>query len=101
MLDDFSFLSEEEAKEFETPNWFGEEITYNKEYKNAYLSKLNELSKLKSFLTEYDCPNSIEALACDTGISVKNLNRFLDQKDFSEFASKVSYKDNKNISIEL
>ena len=60
-----------------------------------------ELSKLKSFLTEYNCPNSIEALACDTGISVKNLNRFLDQKDFSEFASKVSYNNNKNISIEL
>ena len=35
------FCSEEDAKNFEIPNWFGEEITYNKEYKNAYLSKLN------------------------------------------------------------
>lgn len=60
-----------------------------------------ELSKLKTFLTENTCPNSIESLACDTGISVKNLNRFLEQKDFSSLVSKLSDKSNENISIEL
>ena len=60
-----------------------------------------ELSKLKTFLAESNCPNSIESLACDTGISVKNLNRFLEQKDFSSLASKLSDKSNENISIEL
>lgn len=41
-----------------------------------------ELSKLKDFLSENDCPNSIDLLANDTGISPKNLNRFLTDNDF-------------------
>lgn len=60
-----------------------------------------ELSKLKTFLTENNCPNSIETLACDTGISVKNLNRFLEQKDFSSLLSNLSDTSNKNININL
>lgn len=33
------FDTEEEAETFVVPNWFGEEVTYIKEYKNANLSK--------------------------------------------------------------
>ena len=60
-----------------------------------------ELSKLKGFLTENECPNSIETLASSTGISVKNLNRFLEQEDFSSVASKLNINLNSNISIQL
>jgi len=60
-----------------------------------------ELSKLKTFLSENSCPNSIETLSCDTGISVKNLNRFLAQEDFSTFASKLEINKTGNISIQL
>lgn len=60
-----------------------------------------EIFKLKNFLAENDCPNSIEALSCNTGISTKNLNRFLEQKDFSSFASKLEINKKGNISIEL
>ena len=60
-----------------------------------------ELFKLKNFLEENDCPNSMESLASNTGISVKNLNRFLEEKDFSSFASKLDINKNGNISIEL
>lgn len=58
-----------------------------------------ELFKLKTFLKENECPTSIEALSCNTGISTKNLHRFLEQKDFSSFASKLEIS--KNINIEL
>ena len=47
-----------------------------------------EIFKLKTFLAENDCPNSMETLACNTGISVKNLNRYLEQEDFSLFGSR-------------
>lgn len=54
-----------------------------------------EIYKLKDFLSENDCPTSIENLAYDTGISVKNLSRFLKQEDFSNIATKL------NIDIQL
>lgn len=57
-----------------------------------------EMFKLKTFLEENECPNSLEALSCNTGISAKNLNRFLEQKDFSTFASKLNI-DNINIQL--
>lgn len=60
-----------------------------------------ELSKLKNFLAENDCPNSIDILASNTGISAKNLNRFLEQEDFSSIASKLEIGKIGNISIEL
>lgn len=36
-----------------------------------------EQLNLKNFLSENEMPNSIEALSADTGISAKNLNRYL------------------------
>lgn len=42
------FDNEEEAKNFVIPNWFGEEVTYDKNYKNKNLSKLNTYDKIYS-----------------------------------------------------
>jgi len=42
-----------------------------------------EMSKLKSFLSENGSSFSIDGLACNTGISAKNINRFLTHEDFS------------------
>lgn len=56
-----------------------------------------ELSKLKGFLAENDCPNSIDILATNTGISSKNLNRFLANEDFSLVASKLEINRDVNI----
>ena len=39
--------------------------------------------KLKTFLEENDVPSSLEALSTDTGISIKNLNRYLSNSDFN------------------
>lgn len=60
-----------------------------------------ELSKLKGFLAEHDCPSSIDLLASHTGISAKNLNRFLKQEDFVSIASKLEINKNENIGIQL
>lgn len=42
-----------------------------------------EQLKLKNFLEENEFPSSIEALSTDTGISIKNLNRYLSNSDFN------------------
>ncbi|MCI8361885.1 MAG: hypothetical protein HFJ41_01815 [Clostridia bacterium] len=38
---------------------------------------------LKNFLAENEMPESIEALSANTGISVKNLNRYLTNDDIN------------------
>ena len=57
-----------------------------------------EIYKLKNFLSENDCPDNMESLATSTGISVKNLNRFLSNEDFS---SKFDISNIGNINIKL
>jgi len=42
------FDTEEDAKNFVVPNWFGEEVTYDKKYKNKNLSRLNKYDKTYS-----------------------------------------------------
>lgn len=41
-----------------------------------------EQTKLKNFLQENEIPSSLEILSTDTGISMKNLNRFLSNENF-------------------
>ena len=38
-----------------------------------------EIQKLENYLEDYSVPNSIEQLACNTGISTRNLTRFIHQ----------------------
>lgn len=42
-----------------------------------------EQLKLKNFLEENEFPSSIETLSTDTGISIKNLNRYLSDSNFN------------------
>ena len=61
-----------------------------------------EIFKLKSFLEENDYTgSSIEDLSCNTGISVKNLNRFLEHKDFKEITSKLDTSINVDVENKL
>ncbi len=60
-----------------------------------------ELFKLKSYLSENEYSGSIENLACSTGISVKNLNRYIEQEDLSEFVSNFGNDKAENINYEL
>lgn len=61
----------------------------------------NEISKLKSFFHENEIPGSVEDLAISTGITMKNLNRFLENKDFLDITKKLGIKPNGNISTNL
>lgn len=47
------FCSEKQAKEFIKPDWFGEDITENKEYKNKNLARIEEVSLLLNQQKQY------------------------------------------------
>ena len=40
------FSSEEEASRFNPPSWFKKDVSFDKKYKNNYLSKINSYSEL-------------------------------------------------------
>ena len=56
-----------------------------------------EIFKLKNYLAENNYDGSIESLSCATGISVRNLGRFLENKEIS----KLENFNTKNIKIDL
>ncbi len=49
-----------------------------------------EMNKLKNFLENSDTNNSIESISFDTGISVKNLNRYFSKESFVNLKSNLS-----------
>lgn len=48
-----------------------------------------ELSKLRSYFDTDAYASSVDSIAVDTGITVKNLNRYLENKEFSKISSKL------------
>ena len=59
-----------------------------------------EFSTFKTYIQENGLDNSINTISNDTGISVKNLNRFLAQEQFSNFSEQVQ-GNSENIGIQL
>lgn len=49
-----------------------------------------ELSKLRNYFEGDIQANSIDSISVDTGISVKNLNRYLGNEEFAEISSKLN-----------
>jgi hypothetical protein len=49
-----------------------------------------ELSKLRNYLEGEFQADSINSLSVDTGISVKNLNRYLEEDEFSSISEKLN-----------
>ena len=52
---------------------------------------------LKNFLDNHDMPKNAESLAFGSGVSIKNINRYLDTKEFSGLKKSFSFNqiDNK------
>ena len=40
------FKSEEEASKFETPEWFGKDVTFDLRYKNAHLCSISDVTEI-------------------------------------------------------
>lgn len=59
-----------------------------------------EMNQLKNFFEENTNQINIDNLSASTGISVKNLNRFLAEEQFSGFAKQIQSNGN-NLGIQL
>ena len=40
------FESEEEARNFKQPDWFGEDVSFDQRYRNSYLSQIENFEEL-------------------------------------------------------
>ena len=61
-----------------------------------------ELSKLRNYFDENTNCNSIQDISVNTGISVKNLNRYLCENEFSKISSQFNLNNEQgNMSINL
>ncbi len=61
-----------------------------------------EFSTFKSYVEENGLENSLNTISCDTGISVKNLNRFLGYQEFQDYQKELeSIEQLKNAIGEL
>lgn len=61
-----------------------------------------ELSKLRNYFDENANSNSIQDISVNTGISVKNLNRYLCENEFSEISNQLNLNiEQGNMSINL
>ena len=56
-----------------------------------------DANSLKTFLDNNDIPKNVESLAYLSGVSLKNVNRILDTKEFSS----IKKKFNNHLNIEL
>ena len=66
-----------------------ENVCYNCLTKDKF-----EMSKFKTFIEENNVSNinSLSDLSIQTGISSRNLNRFLEQEDFNDIANQFNLK---------
>ncbi len=56
-----------------------------------------EISKLKNYFEGENYSNNIDCISVDTGITVKNLNRYLENEEFSDLSSKLNIGTNINL----
>lgn len=69
-------------------------VCYNCSPKDSF-----EMSKLRNYLESENYSNSIDSISVDTGISVKNLNRYFENKEFSKISSKLNIGTNIDINL--
>lgn len=66
---------------------------------NCMPRELSEIANLKNFFDSCIDPISIDELSFNTGISTKNINRIMEQEEFSIFSDRI--QNTNNIKIDL
>ena len=57
---------------------------------NCSTRDVAEFSVFKSYIQENGLTNSLNTISNDTGISVKNLNRFLEYEEFQNYQKEIN-----------
>lgn len=61
----------------------------------------SEITRLKNYFEENDSVSSLEELSNNTGITIKNLDRFMALDDFKNINQKIDNNNYNNISVSL
>lgn len=56
-----------------------------------------EFSTFKNYVEENGFNNSLDDISGETGISINNLNRFVNYKDFQEFKNNIELQERKDV----
>lgn len=56
---------------------------------------------LKTFLDNNDLPVSLNSLSFESGIDLKNINRYMESEEFSNYKKLFSNDDFENVKINL
>lgn len=56
-----------------------------------------EFSTFKNYVEENGFNNSLDDISGKTGISINNLNRFVNYKDFQEFKNNIELQERKDV----
>ena len=77
----------------------------NSVFPNCESKDENDINQLKNFLNDSDSSVTVESLAFSTGVSLKNVNRFLKDKDLYTTLTNLGLDSrdsiNNNIKISL
>lgn len=57
---------------------------------NCQPKDMYEMSKLRNYFENENCSNILNSIASDTGISIKNLNRYLNNAEFSNISNRLN-----------
>ena len=60
-----------------------------------------EFSTFKSYIKENGLDESLDTISSQTGISVKNLNRFMGYDEFKEYSHNLKNGNNGDITVSL
>lgn len=66
---------------------------------NCMPRELSEIANLKNFFDSNINPVSIDELSLNTGISAKNINRIMEQEEFSVFSDRIQNDNNFKIDL--
>lgn len=56
---------------------------------------------LKNYLDNNDLPVSLDSLSFNSGVELKNINRYMESKEFSTYKKMIVHDDFGNVKISL
>lgn len=60
-----------------------------------------EMSKLRNYIEDGNITSSLNGISNSTGISIKNLSRYLEQDEFIKINSMLNNSDSGNLGISI
>lgn len=60
-----------------------------------------DINTLKNYLDNNDVPISLDNLSAQSGVNLKNINRYMENKEFADYKKMLTNDDFSNVKINL